>query len=386
MRVTLLANPDNLHVRRWIDFLAGRGHQLTLVTDPFTINRPACCEVLEPRWNLLTKLLAFRLTPKPYGNDLWKPIHYRSLVRRSRPEVVHGFEAFNYGLATALAGPYPRVLTPWGNDVYRKPKEGLIAGGMVGYAVRHVDMISTNDETIGDYLGRRFGVPAPQVRAFSWGVDLDIFRPGLLDLAQRWRQKLAISPAAPVVLSPRNFDPYWGSELLTGAIPAVLAQSPEVVFIVLRGLGGAPALFDAARHRADADGYGQSIRWIEDPVSSLDLAALFNLAQAFVSVPRTDLLAQTILEGMACGCLPVLANHATYRKHLRPGENGLAVTEYSSEGLAAALLKGLDDKELRERAGRENPVRMIQHENWRVNALQIEDVYFQAIDHFEDSR
>ena len=33
MRVTLLANPENIHVRRWIAFLIRRGHELTVVTD-----------------------------------------------------------------------------------------------------------------------------------------------------------------------------------------------------------------------------------------------------------------------------------------------------------------------------------------------------------------
>ena len=360
MRITLIANPDNLHVRRWIDFLAGRGHELTLVTDPFTAARPAACRsIVLPRWNLLTNILAYKLTPKPYGNNLWKFLHVRPLVRASRPEVVHGFEAFNNGLATAWAGPYPRVLTPWGVDVHHDAFASPLGRFCVTRAVRGVDMVSTNDETLATFLAERFGVAPERVRAFTWGVDLDIFSSTLSGAAQRWRRELDIPAAAPVVLSSRNFLAYWGIDLLLDAVPAVLRERPEAVLVFLRGAGGDPEYLAAARRRAQTEGWAGSVRFVERVLEPAELAGLFNLAEAFVSIPRTDLLAQTVLEGMACGCLLVLADHVQYRKHARPGENAVVLKAYSAAGVAGALLEALGNAPLREgrAAGRTTPDR-----------------------------
>ena len=104
MRLALLANPDNVHVQRWAKFLAGRGHEILLIADPHTSTRIEGVETRLARWNLLTNVLAFKLTPRPHGNSLWKAVHYRPILRRFRPDVVHGFEAYYNGLATAWAG------------------------------------------------------------------------------------------------------------------------------------------------------------------------------------------------------------------------------------------------------------------------------------------
>lgn len=386
MRITLLANPDNLHVRRWMEFLAGRGHELTIVTDPFTKSRPAEYRVLTPRWTLLTNILAFRLTPKPYGNARWKHLHYRGLVRASRPEIVHGFEALDNGLATALCGPYPKVLTPWGKDVHHDADQSPYAERMIRRGLAGVDIISTNDETMPEFLEKRFGLSRDKVMAFSWGADLEVFRPDLHEAAQAWRARLQIPPQARVILSPRNFLPYWGSQEIVEAIPEVLRQQPDAFFVILKGAGGDQQTFDAARRSLEAQGLGGAVRLIERPLASPDLAALFNLAEAFISIPRTDLLAQTILEGMACGCLPILGDRPAYRKHARPGQNALVLPEHSAAALATALLEALRNPALRQVARTENPHKMAREENWRHNALKMEAVYAEAIARFHQRR
>ena len=380
MRIALLANPDNLHVRRWIEWLADRGHELTLLTDPFTRTRPEECTTRTPRWNLATKILAFRLTSKPFGNDRWKHLHYRPLVRAAHPDVVHGIEAFNYGLATALAGPYPKVLMPMGKDVHHDADAWSMSGRMIRRALRGVDLITGNDETMHEFLALRFGIDPARVRPFSWGVDLEVFKPGLDDDAWVMRRKLDIEDDAPVILSPRNFDPYWGSDLLAGAIPQVLRDHPEAVFVILRGGGGKAKTIASVRRRAQREGWLESIRFVEDFVEPAEMAVLFNLARAFVSVPRSDLLAQTILEGMACGCLPILADHAAYRKHIESGVNGVVLSGYGASALASAIDEALRNDAMVEAARASNPPLMALHENWRVNALKIEDVYAAAIE------
>ena len=386
MRITLLANPDNLHVQRWIEFLAGRGHELTLITDPFARHRPSQCRTLVVRWNVFTKILAFRLTPRPFGNDLWKHLHYRPLIKASRPEVVHGFEGFNYGLATAYGGPYPKVLTVWGKDVHQDADATRLGGWIVTHALRGVDCITANDDSMPQYLERRFGIDPARVRAFSWGVDLSVFRPGLREEAERWRQALEIPAGASVLLSPRNFIPHWGSELLLEALPEIVRERPGAVFMILRGGAGAAEAFQTARARCEAAGVGRAVRFIDRVLTAQEMAGLFNLAAAFISIPATDLLAQTVLEGMACGCLPILSDRPAYRKHARPGENVLMLPEYSASGLARMALEALDNGALRERAGEENPRLMARDEDWRINALQMEEAYGAALEFWRRRR
>jgi glycosyltransferase involved in cell wall biosynthesis len=385
MRIAILGNPDNVHVQRWVRFLNGRGHEILVIADPHTNTRVEGVKTVTPKWNLATNILAFRLTPRPHGNSLWKFIHYRPLIRDFRPDVVHGFEAYYNGLATAWAGPYPRVLTPWGFDVHRDGLRGGLWTWIVKKALRGVDRISTNDDTMPNFLAERYGVNSGRVIPFSWGVDLSVFRPGLSAEAAALQQKLKIPSDAPVILSPRNFDPDWGAETVIESIPHLLATIPNAIFIILAATG--PADFRSRmKSRAEEFGVANSIRWIEQWLSPPEMAALFNLARVFISVPKTDLMAMTIIEGMACGCVPILAPITTYRKHARDLENAVVLQEATPQALAAGLATALGNETLLTSASAACAARMREQEDEKINMAKVEVVYEEAIHSFAPPR
>jgi len=380
MRIALLANPDNVHVQRWVDFLRARGHELLVIADPHTHARLPDVDIEIPKWGVLSNILAFRLTPKPHGNALWKWLHYRPIIRRFNPDVVHGFEAYYNGLATAWSGGFPTVLTPWGKDVHHDAFKGPLWKWIVTRALRGVDLITTNDDSMQDYLNREFGIAREKVQPFSWGVDLSIFNPDHGDAADDLRGELGIGERDPVVFSPRKFHPYWGAEIIVQAIPKILARRPSLKIILL-----APdedEFKSEMMARIETMGVASSVRWIESRVEPRRMAELFNLADAFISIPRTDLLAMTVLEGMACGCFPILLDHPAYRKHAprQAGNemNAIMLPEATPEALATAVEEAIHGNESRFAAADYNVERMMKTEDAAENMLQIEAVYERA--------
>ncbi len=385
MRIALLANPDNIHVRRWAEFLRNQGHDLLLIADPHTSGSIAGIQTQRPQWNLASNILAFKLTPRPHGNAIWKYLHYRPMLKFFRPDVVHAFEAYYSGLAMAWGGNFPKVLTPWGKDVHHDAFQGTIWNWIVRTSLRAANRITTNDPTMPEFLERRFNIPREKTSAFSWGVDLSVFRSGRSEGAAKWRKELGIPDSAPVILSPRKFHPYWGCERILEAWPKVVAACPEAHLIVL-----APddicGLIPDAKLKAVSAGrpVANSIHWIERPISSDEMADLFNLARAFVSVPQDDLLAMTVLEGMACGCYPVLANLPAYAIHAPlDTSNGMNATMVSpADDLSRAMIEASEDNPSLTAAKAFNRERMTRMEDSKINMAKIEDVYAQAIADF----
>lgn len=379
MRIALLGNPDSLHVQRWVRFLSSRGHDLRLIVDPHTRARPAECEIAEVRWTLLLNILAFRLTPRPHGNALWKPWLYRPLITDFRPDVVHGFEAYYNGLATGGAGPYPKVLSPWGRDIFFDGRAGKLGGWMVRRALRDVDRITCNDESIAPFLEEIYGVPSEKVVPFSWGIDLDVFSEVDASEVEQAREALDIEPETPVILSPRKWGRLWGSDTIAAALPEVLQASPHAVAVLI-----APTPEDeealALKARLESACDSGRLRWLEPDQPAETMAALFSLADVFISTPPADLLAQTVLEGMACGCFPVLSRLEAYAKHAVDRKTALLVNAGDPAALAAALIEALGHAPLREKAARLNREAMRRSEDASVNMLKMEEVYAQAIE------
>jgi len=379
MRIAFLANADNIHTRRWAEFLAGRGHEMHLLCDPPADSPPRGARLIHPEMNLLTKILAFKLFPRPYGNNFYKRFPYRRELDKLNPDIVHGFEALGYGYALASAGPRVKILTPWGNDILHDARRSAIARFLVTRALRSADVITTNCPGLDIYLKKEFQIPERKIRPFSWGVDLTVFHAGHKDAAARRRAELGIPPDAPVILSPRMMKPYWGIRVIAKALQSVMNQKRDVRAVFIRGAGDA-TFEEEIRTGFAASGLSGRVHFIAQYLSEKEVAEFFNMADAFVSCPESDLLSITLLEGMACGCAPVLAELEAYKSRILHGKNGLFFPPGDSAALANRLMEFLSHLDLKDRFAGENARIIREKDDWRRNALLMEDIYREALE------
>jgi glycosyltransferase involved in cell wall biosynthesis len=80
------------------------------------------------------------------------------------------------------------------------------------------------------------------------------------------------------------------------------------------------------------------------------MADLFRSAQVVVSPTVHDGTPNSLLEGMACGCLPAAGDLESIREWITPGNNGLLFDPRDSRSIAGAILQGLENEDLRQRA------------------------------------
>jgi len=374
MHIAFLASADNIHTQRWAKYLTSCGHELTILCDQPPEIPLEGIRLVHPEMRLDTKILAFKLFPKPYGNNFFKRFPYRREISLLRPDIVHAFEAIGYGYALAHCGAFPKVLTPWGNDVLYDPAHSRIARFLVSRALRAADVITTNYPELADHLSKDFDIPQSKIRPFSWGVDLTIFHAGYSDESEALRRKLSLPPAARIILSNRMMKPYWGISIIADALPAVFKEIPEAYAIFLRGAGDATFENDI-REGFRRAGILERIRFVTEYLNEKEMATILNLAEAFVSCPSTDLLSISVLEGMACGCAPVLADLDAYRTRIRHGENGLIFRPGDSADLAEKLIILLRHPDWKSRFAAINIPLINEKDNWHKNAPRMVEIY-----------
>jgi glycosyltransferase involved in cell wall biosynthesis len=74
---------------------------------------------------------------------------------------------------------------------------------------------------------------------------------------------------------------------------------------------------------------------------------VFRLGQLVVSLGVHDGTPNTLLEGMACGCLPVAGDLESIREWIKDRRNGLLVDSRDPASVANALVEGLNNNALR---------------------------------------
>jgi L-malate glycosyltransferase len=374
MRIAFLATADNIHTRRWAEFLISRGHELFLLCDPPVKNPPKGARIIHPEMRLITKILAFKLFPKPYGNNFFKRFSYKRKLLQLKPDIVHGFEALGYGYALAMCGHFPKVLTPWGNDILFDPKKSKIARYLVKKALNKADAITTNFLELSDYLEKEFSVQKTKIHPFSWGVDLEIFHPGYEKEAIDLRESLEIPGDSKIILSNRMMKPYWGIETIARALPDFFQKTPNSYAIFIRGAGDIE-FEKKIRQIIEKSGFTNRVRFVSEYLSVRKMAIYLNMADIFISCPNTDLLSISLLEGLSCGCSPVLSELDAYKKRVRHEQNGLFFKPGDHKDLSKKLITYYKHPEFNKQFAKINLEITREKDDWKKNALKLEDIY-----------
>jgi len=168
------------------------------------------------------------------------------------------------------------------------------------------------------------------------GIQPDIFYPPEAIVAE------------PIVIQPRGVRAYVNNQVFFQAVPRVLERLPEARFIC-----------------TTMQGEPQALRWVQElgisqgvvllpKQTRVQMADLFRRARVVVSPTTHDGTPNTLLEAMACGCLPVVGDLESLREWITPGLNGLLVDLSQPQALADAMLTALQRDDLCQQAREEN--------------------------------
>ncbi|MGV8175956.1 MAG: glycosyltransferase family 4 protein [Methanothrix sp.] len=369
MNILFLANAASIHTVRWTDYFASRGHDVHVLSHhPFTGNPPPG-----------VKFHSLKLIPPVPGisypaNMILGALQTRRLAGKVGIDILNAHYLSDFGAMGSLSGIHPFVASVWGSDVLKLNKDPLLMRYMTTLSMKVADMVTTTASQTRDYVIETFHLPPEKVMRIPWGIDLEIFHRGYADRAEMLRESLGLERGAPVILSNRTMSPTYAIESIVEAIPKILEKHPKAVFLFIKGYGTAD-YEKIIEKRAEDLGIQKSIRIISRLVTPEEMAVFLNASFAFISLPKTDQFAASIMEGMACGTIPVLSDLIVYRQYLDDGKNALFVDPDDPEDIARALNFCLDNPHIREEFYAINRNIIESEEDWSRNAKKMEELY-----------
>jgi glycosyltransferase involved in cell wall biosynthesis len=238
----------------------------------------------------------------------------------------------------------PLLVSIWGNDFTLHACSNLWMAALTRRSLRTASAVHA--DCFRDVrLAREWGFGPGRLTIVlpgAGGVQTDLFRPPD-DGADR--------PAW--VINPRGIRAYVRTDTFFRAVPAVLEACPQARFICPGMAGEAEALGWVERL-----GVGAAVELLPRQTRP-QMAELFGRAAVMVSPSTHDGTPNTLLEGMACGCFPVVGDLESIREWIAPGVNGLLVDPADPAALAQAVRIGLERSDLRARALKINLRRIV---------------------------
>jgi len=289
----------------------------------------------------------------------------KQIVEQIQPDLVHALRIPYEGMlaAAALQGlQTPLLISVWGNDFTLHASSTPLMRYNTRRALARADALHADCQR-DVQLARRWGFAAQKpaiVLPGAGGVQSEVFYPNLSAVR------------APVIINPRGFRAYVNNAAFFRAIPQVLAAQPAARFLC-------PAMQEdpQARQWAAELGVASSVELLPRQKRP-QMAQLFRQARVVVSPSNHDGTPNTLLEALACGCLPVAGDLESIREWITPEENGLLVDPNDPQALAQAMLRAIVDDELVERARRINAELILRRAEHKT-VMQEAEVFYRTL-------
>jgi L-malate glycosyltransferase len=370
-RLCLIGNPDSIHVRRWAEHFAARGfdvHIVSFYSPQQEAPAGVTVDFLRRRADgpttsgARTALGRFPGLLRLATAARLMRAGFRGAVARLQPDLVHAHYVSDYGFLAALAGRHPLVVSAWGSDLLLDPQRSVVTGALVRWVLSRSELITYDARQVAG-AARLLGAKPQRMLEVVMGVEDDFMR-----LASA-----AAPPGrrAPVIVSLRSLErPLYNVELIVRAMPEVLRAQPDARLLI----GNEGALRPQLERIAAELGVSRSVEFIGFVQRPRAMAELLGRAAVYVSVPSSDGTSVTLLEAMAAGAYPVVSDLLSNGEWIDT-TGGELVPVGSVPRLAAAMVRGLNEPDRRERAARRNLDVVRSRGLWEQNMKRVEDAY-----------
>ena len=370
MKICFLSEPHYLHMRRWACFFANRGHDVHIVAGGPDIDaRPLRNVTMHPLddqpfrgpWTLRTTLALGRL------------------LKRLRPDILHMH--YLWGLpAPILLRFRPFVVSVWGADILGKT--GLAAESrrerfLKTLILRRADAVMALSRYLAAETCRYARLDHDRVSLCPWGVDLDQFQPVS-------NGRASPDASAPIIIGfAKHLEPKYGPEYLLRAIPEIRARHSAIRVVLL--------------------GEGQMRHQLEDLCRSLGIADVVDFVggvphdqvpgymgrmDIFVmpSVHDSETFGVAAIEAQAMGVPVVATRIGGVPEAVLDDRTGLLVPPRDPAALAGAVIRLIDNPDLRRSMSGEGRRFVAQCYDWRKNAGRVEDLYADLLSRMPEGR
>jgi glycosyltransferase involved in cell wall biosynthesis len=334
LKICYIANPNIAHTQRWSGFFASSGYEVHLIGEHKPSRKPAPGVVFHDL-TAYTNLRKVRYA-------LWSLIT-RRIIREIQPDILQAIGIASAGWLGAASGFYPFIATSLGSDLLLLNRRSWLHRQLSMWVLNKADSVVC----VSKQLTRRaiaLGVESDKLETIFPGIDTEIYAP--LDDRQTVRRKLGLGQES-VVISIRAMNWLYNPLDIAQAIPLVLDKAPQTRFLIFT-YNQDPALFSQFKAQITERGCEQAVTYIPEITGDRAIAEYYQAADIAVSVPSSDGTPSSVLESMACKTALVLSDLPTLHDWARDEREALFVPTGDVQELAAAILRLIEDRTLRQ--------------------------------------
>lgn len=285
-------------------------------------------------------------------------------VRKKKCELIHAHWAIPAGLMALVVGRIcgkPVIVTAHGSDILVTPKGNALITNIVRLVLNRADAVTSVAEHLtAEIIG--MGIPEDKLLTFPMSVLPESFQADG-PLPDGWG-------AERVIFSNRSLYPVYDIESLVRAASAILERVPDAKVLIAGEGPEAGRLASLAREL----GVAERVELL-GAVPHEQMPKYLRGASAYVSTALSDGASVSLLEAMACGTFPIVADIPANREWIEDGRNGFLFPPNDADALARKVEECLNQPGLVAKAREINARLIYERARWRSNIEKLLGLY-----------
>lgn len=346
MRICFLAPGNSVHTQRWVEYMMDKGHDVHLITLHKGDIPGAKIYYLPSRgkWTYLFFLSKIRF-----------------LIRTICPDVLHAHYASSYGFLGACSGFHPFVVSVWGWDVVNFPENSFLHKLLIKYTLQKADKITATSRMLTSTTINLASV-AEKISVIPFGVDIVLFHPRTKPLEEKTVNIGVV----------KTLHAKYGIEYLIRAFALVEKKFKDVNLMIV---GGGPLRKNLQR-LANKLGCAKKIDFIGE-ISHSQVPEYLKKTDIFVvpSIDKSESFGVAAVEASACGIPVIASNIGGLPEVVLHKKTGFLTPPKDHYLLAEAIVKLIENPDLRKKFGEEGRKFVSEHYDWRENCQRMHNLY-----------
>jgi len=287
------------------------------------------------------------------------------VVLRNSCDMIHAHWAIPTGLIGAWIGGLlrkPIVVTIHGSDLRMALERHGYVRKIFVYVCENAGRLNCVSNIQKEEM-EQLGIESEKISTIPMGVDEAFFEEG---------GKRIIDPSRTqfIILSNRNLLPMYNVSLLIRAVPLILKEEPGTKFRIA-GDGSEKEDLTMQVRNLNLNDFVEFL----GRVPHQEMPRLLAETDVYVSTSSCDGTSVSLLEAMASGAFPVVADIPSNREWVTDGANGFLVPQESESMLAKRIVEAIRNRRLLREAYRKNRKIVEQRAYWRNNIEKITELY-----------
>ncbi|HRO75009.1 MAG TPA: glycosyltransferase [Crocinitomicaceae bacterium] len=309
MKKLLIVGSNTIHTYNYIALIQDYFDGILLITN-------------EERegYSIKTIELDFSLSVK----NIFKTVkEIRKQIIDFQPSVIHIHQANSYAFYTLLANKkinIPTILTIWGSDVLVTPHKNALLKKMVAYNLSKATYLTADAKFITTEA-ERLTTPKNKILIANFGIGIEP-KP---------------TEKENIIYSNRLHKKLYRIDKIIDTFHQFVQSTPTWK-LVIGAIGDETENLKQKVADLQLENDVQFVGWVD----KIQNEKWYSKAKFWVSIPQSDATAISLLEAMACGCIPIVSDLPANREWIVNQQNGLIVSNLNEDFYSQALTINFD--------------------------------------------